>query len=168
MADDYSPTIKSAADKMFKRGGDVKRTGSLIGRLHEGVNVPRANPPKSGDDTPPKAGTTVVDGHPVANWIVPIVKYARKHGWHGVVTSGYRSPAEQRAACRNLCGNPNGCPGTCAKPGESNHQYTAYPRGAVDVTDYTRFGEVVQAWGGFGSLTNDLPKDRVHFSHDGH
>src|SRR5688500_4218510 len=25
-------------------------------------------------------------------------------------TSGYRSPQQQAAACRKICGNPNGCP----------------------------------------------------------
>lgn len=37
-------------------------------------------------------------------------------------TSCYRSPQQQAAACRSICGNPNGCPGLCARPGYSQHQ----------------------------------------------
>jgi hypothetical protein len=46
------------------------------------------------------------------------------------VTSSYRSCAQQELACQSICGNPNGCPGTCVKPGLSYHQLGL----AVDVT----------------------------------
>ncbi len=46
------------------------------------------------------------------------------------VVQSYRSCAEQAAACRNICGNANGCPGTCASPGASYHQLGA----AIDIT----------------------------------
>lgn len=39
-------------------------------------------------------------------------------------TSGYRSPESQAAACKKICGNPNGCPNLCAPPGRSQHQKT--------------------------------------------
>lgn len=38
------------------------------------------------------------------------------------IASTYRSCATQREVCQHLCGNPNGCPGTCAPPGRSYHQ----------------------------------------------
>lgn len=38
------------------------------------------------------------------------------------VVSSYRSCSEQVQACTRICGNPNGCPGTCVKPGLSYHQ----------------------------------------------
>jgi len=38
-------------------------------------------------------------------------------------TSCYRDIEDQKRACRNACGgNENGCPGTCAPPGQSQHQ----------------------------------------------
>ena len=46
------------------------------------------------------------------------------------VVQSYRSCAKQRMACKGICGDPNGCPGTCAPPGKSWHQLGA----AVDVT----------------------------------
>jgi LAS superfamily LD-carboxypeptidase LdcB len=46
------------------------------------------------------------------------------------VVQSYRSCQEQAEACRNICGNPEGCPGRCAPPGLSWHQYGA----AIDVT----------------------------------
>jgi len=46
------------------------------------------------------------------------------------VVQSYRSCAEQRRACRSICGNPGGCPGLCAPPGLSWHQLGA----AIDIT----------------------------------
>ena len=46
------------------------------------------------------------------------------------VVQSYRSCAEQRRACRSICGNPEGCPGLCAPPGLSWHQLGA----AIDIT----------------------------------
>ena len=37
------------------------------------------------------------------------------------VISGFRSPAHQEAVCKSLCGNPLGCPGTCAN--NSRHMF---------------------------------------------
>jgi hypothetical protein len=49
------------------------------------------------------------DGYRVANWIIPILNWARSHGWTGRVTSGYRS-----------------------EPG-SEHALVNWPGGAIDV-----------------------------------
>jgi D-alanyl-D-alanine carboxypeptidase len=46
------------------------------------------------------------------------------------VVQSYRSCRQQRIACTDICGNPNGCEGTCAPPGLSWHQLGA----AVDIT----------------------------------
>jgi hypothetical protein len=113
-------------------------------------------------------GVKVIDGHPVAGWIVPVVAYARKHGWHGTVTSGVRTDSEQRAACIHVCGNPNGCEGTCAPPGQSNHRGSKYPLGAIDVTDPAGFARAISTYPGGPPIKNDLPKDVVHFSASGH
>lgn len=105
------------------------------------------------------AGVTVIDGKPVANWIVPVVKWARSHGWTGTVQSGQRSVAEQRIACIHVCGNPNGCPNRCAKPGTSNHQGTRYPAGAIDVSDPAGFQNAIKDYPGGAPLKNTLGAD---------
>ena len=46
------------------------------------------------------------------------------------VVQSYRSCGEQAKACRNICDDPTGCPGTCASPGASYHQLGA----AIDIT----------------------------------
>jgi hypothetical protein len=46
------------------------------------------------------------------------------------VVWSYRSCRQQRIACRNICGNPYGCPELCAPPGRSWHQLGA----AIDTT----------------------------------
>jgi hypothetical protein len=46
------------------------------------------------------------------------------------ITSSYRSCGQQALACQNICGNTDGCPGTCVKPGLSYHQLGL----AVDLT----------------------------------
>ena len=46
------------------------------------------------------------------------------------VVQSFRSCAEQRRACRSICGNPEGCRGLCAPPGLSWHQLGA----AIDIT----------------------------------
>lgn len=37
------------------------------------------------------------------------------------INSGYRSPLHQEAICKDMCGNPMGCPGTCAN--NSRHMF---------------------------------------------
>lgn len=103
-------------------------------------------------------GVGTFDGHPVAMWIIPILQYARSHGWHGSVSSGYRSLAEQ-TRIYNSGVRP------AAKPGTSNHEGSVYPRGAVDVTEASQLSNIlvhspyknVLVWAG--------GKDPVHFSH---
>lgn len=143
-----------------------------MGELTRGI-VTKTNPPtstKHPDVNLPsqKGGTESIDGYNVAAWIAPIVLWCREHGWHGRVTSGYRSVADQREACRHVCGNPNGCPGRCAHPGDSEHQGTEFPHGAVDVSDYTTFADVVSRYPHRPTIRNELPLDRVHFSYSGH
>jgi hypothetical protein len=114
------------------------------------------------------AGTSNIDGRPVANWLAKVVLYARAHGWRGKVTSGVRSDEEQRQACIHVCGNPEGCPGTCAKPGESNHRGTIWPLGAVDVSDPDGFERAIRDYPGGPPIKRALADDPVHFSVTGH
>ena len=67
----------------------------------------------------------------------------RQADGHIDVRSSYRSCREQAKACRGLCGNANGCPGTCASPGASYHQLGA----AIDITQ-----ESLDARGVIGAL----------------
>jgi phage-related protein len=70
-------------------------------------------------------GLGTFDGRPVANWIIPELEWARKHGWAGHITSGYRDPSQ-------IVTNAQGM---VAPQGKSNHNLTAYPGGAIDVGD---------------------------------
>ena len=102
-------------------------------------------------------GTTMIDGKPVANWIAKRLERARAAGWQGTVTSGYRSIAEQRRIY-------NSGVRPAAKPGQSNHNFTAYPGGAVDVTDAPQLAATLKKLG-IKKLQWAAGRDPVHFSH---
>lgn len=110
----------------------------------------------SGTPTGTPAGLATFDGKKVAKWIIPWLQYGEGKGWHGSVTSGYRSYAAQ-AAIYNSGVRP------AAKPGQSNHQGTAYPSGAVDVTQAAVLGRILSA--AHSPLVWAGAKDPVHFSH---
>ena len=80
------------------------------------------------------------------------------------VVQSYRSCAQQRLACINICGSAGGCPGTCAPAGLSWHN-----RGeAVDLTS----GEVnsptiVSAMEEAGRCQSVPANDPGHFSFNG-
>jgi hypothetical protein len=165
----------SLADAFTGKGATLDPSGSV-----PGGNAPDGSTSTTGSpdtDTPQvsggKGGTTTIDGHPVANWVAVQVFAARAYGWTGAVTSGYRTYAEQVQACIHVCGNPNGCPGTCAKPGTSNHRGTRYPLGAVDITNGPQFDAALArakragAAGPYPTIRNALPSDLVHRSASG-
>jgi hypothetical protein len=113
----------------------------------------------SGGATPTaRAGTQIVDGKPVANWIVPYLKWAKGHGWTGTVTSGYRTLADQ-TRIYNSGVRP------AAKPGTSNHEGDAFPRGAVDVSNASQLASVLAGYPGGSKLKWAGAKDPVHFSY---
>lgn len=165
---DYSPIVRASADVVMRSAGHVHALASVIRHLpNPGANTIHVTLPAGSTDED-GTGTRVIDGVPVAAWIAPIVLWVRAQGVHFKVTSGYRTIAQQKQACIHVCGNPNGCPNRCAKPGESNHQRTAFPSGAVDIDPPEEFGRVVARYPGEHGLKNDLPLDRVHYSYDGH
>lgn len=163
-------------DPIDARGGTPVDPNSAGGAL--------TTPPSSTPDTPGtqgspgglpgvQVGTTIIDGKPVANWIAQEVLWARHTGgWTGQITSGVRTVEEQRQACIHVCGNPNGCPGRCAHPGDSNHQGIAYPEGAIDVGSAAQAVSLVRVLRGYpgGSRLKccALPADLVHLSATGH
>lgn len=121
--------------------------------------LPGQQPITIGGGPPPAGkGLKTFEGKPVAAWIAPILQYARRQGWKGTITSGYRSVAEQ-ARIYNSGQRP------AAKPGQSNHQFTGYPGGAVDVSDPQGLAAVIARSKYRGLLTWAGAKDPPHFSH---
>lgn len=105
-----------------------------------------------------KGGLSTFTGKPVAAWIAPILAYARAHGWGGAVTSGYRSYAQQKAIYDSGV-RP------AAVPGSSNHEMTAFPGGAVDVSNASQLSAILQRSPYAKTLVWAGAKDPVHFSH---
>lgn len=145
-------------DKRPSIGGpsrnDPSLPGSIIGDFPQSaVGVPPLSPGKPGS-------LIMYDGKPVAAWIVPILKYARAHGWRGNVTSGYRSVAEQAMLKRTGAGN-----NPVADPGKSNHNFTDFPSGAVDVTMAPQLSAILLRSPYASTLVWAGAKDPVHFSH---
>jgi hypothetical protein len=98
---------------------------------------------------------------PIADWIVPILQWASEQGWHGTVTSGYRTFYEQ--AQLNAAGAYS------APAGVSNHETTKYPGGAVDVTEASQLIAVLPGYKGPLKLVGGVlgPVDPEHFSATG-
>jgi D-alanyl-D-alanine carboxypeptidase len=105
-----------------------------------------------------KKGVVQFDNKPVAAWIAPILQWATAHGWKGSVSSGYRSYADQQRIY-------NSGVRPAAKPGTSNHEMTAFPGGAVDVTDAQQLSDILANSPYAGTLVWAGKKDPVHFSH---
>jgi hypothetical protein len=117
-------------------------------------------------------GVVVFDGVQVAAWIVPSLRWARDHGWTGVVVSGFRSCAHQKQVAADFAARQGKTVkqiyphGPCA----SNHVGHDHPRGAVDVTNPAQLAHVLRnnpnqptlVWGG------PVIHDEVHFSATGH
>ncbi len=105
-------------------------------------------------------------GMPVAPWIRPRLVWARKHGWTGKVSSGWRSPAAQeRLWADKLAGRITWA---VARPGTSNHEGLIYPRGAVDLTEPDEFARAMRAWPGRGPiLIRGIATEPWHFSATG-
>ena len=105
-----------------------------------------------------RGGVASFGGHKVAGWIRPILDYARRRGWQGAVTSGYRSFAEQQRIYDSGV-RP------AAKPGTSNHEFTAFPGGAIDVSNAAELSRILKSSPYASKLVWAGAKDPVHFSH---
>jgi hypothetical protein len=145
------PTSEPVSSDFVKRVpfSAIKRGSLSI--THSGGGGGSGGAPASG-----AKGTATFEGVRVAAWIKPELEYARRHGWKGKVTSGFRSLADQ-TRIYNSGVRP------AAKPGTSNHEGADFPRGAVDVTDAPTLSAILRkkrsplAWAG--------SRDPVHFSH---
>jgi Phage tail lysozyme/D-alanyl-D-alanine carboxypeptidase len=106
---------------------------------------------------------------PIANWIIPILNWARAHGFDGTVTSGYRSFAEQEYLYQHR--GTDGISSIVALPGTSNHEKIDYPGGAVDVDGGSdqRLISMLRDYHGHPTLIggNLGPADPYHFSATG-
>jgi hypothetical protein len=88
------------------------------------------------------------------------------HGWKGTLNSGWRDPAYSEKLCIAMCG-AKACPGRCAGRA-SNHSGSTKPMGAIDVSDYGTFGQLMRQCPISPRLFNALgPADPVHFSATG-
>lgn len=111
-------------------------------------------------------GVVRFDGKPCAAWLVPYLTWARRNGWRGGLNSGWRDPAYSERLCYQMCGAP-ACPGRCAGRA-SRHSQKDKPDGAVDVSDYVRFGQLMRRCPYSPRIFNALgPADPVHFSNNG-
>lgn len=150
---------KALATKWHKRVEEA--TAMIARRNRQIVSKMRANQ-KAAEKA---SGVGRIDGVPVALWMIPYVEWARQHGWKGRVVSGWRDPAYSESLCYRMCGRPS-CSGMCAGR-SSNHSGSVKPHGALDVTEYTHFGQLMQQCPYSPKLINRLPRDRVHYSASG-
>jgi D-alanyl-D-alanine carboxypeptidase len=113
-------------------------------------------------ESPPLRTFRGVTLQPVA--LMAFKKAQRLAGGAIEVVQSYRSCAEQAKACRNICGDPDGCPGRCAPPGFSYHQLGA----AIDITQASLDTPgVMRALERAGWCQSQPSSDPGHFSFDG-
>jgi hypothetical protein len=162
--------------------GDAQRSASLPPKFREELDRPKSDEllpaaaVQRGEERrrehrarsrqAPPPGVTTFDGRQVASWMKPYLDFARKNGWKGTLASGFRDPVHSEEICKRMCGHPT-CPGRCAGR-TSNHSGSAKPKGAVDVSDFARFGQLMQRCPLTPRIHNALPQDPVHFSATGH
>lgn len=141
--------------KKFAHGG-MANTSSAIDRPYV----------KPNRDNSSDSGTEKFNGLHVAKWIVPALKWARQNGWHGKITSGFRSVDHNREI-----GGARG----------SHHTQTKYPGGAIDVgapedrTAGSALAKVLRGYRGAHKLLQGTPAhgntwhggDYGHFSASG-
>jgi hypothetical protein len=96
--------------------------------------------------------------------VLRALDWARGHGWHGSVTSGYRSHAQQQYLWDHAAqlGLVRGV--SVARPGTSSHEMGA----AVDVTDIAAFRKAMASAPPDSKLFWRGASDPVHFSITGH
>ena len=157
-----------AAITAFQRSEGLAADG-IAGPLTQAALQRRLTSPYRPAPTPAAPASPLVgtfDGKQVATWLIPYLSWARQHGWQGRLNSGWRDPEHSEKLCMDICGAPT-CPGRCAGR-YSNHSGSVKPKGAIAVSDYTRFGQLMAQCPLSPRIFNDLPKDLVHFSATGH
>ncbi len=125
---------------VFSEMGELTREVSVPGLTQKTAEAAAAGGGGGGALVTP-GGAFNPQRRSVASWIVPYLTYGASHGWRGIITSGYR-------------------PG-----GSSYHSGTAYPSGAVDVSEASAFARAISSKPGAKLLQWAGAKDPVHFSH---
>lgn len=157
-------TIADVLKGLAVRKGGAGDTGfiSMLSAPAQGVG--EAVTPRSGGTGPSvgggklPVGITTFDGKPCAKWVAAELRWARRHGWTGTLSSGYRSKQDQERVCATGV-KP------CATPGTSNHEGKRYPKGAADVTEEAQLDQVLSRKRGRKlKWTGPSVNDNVHFS----
>jgi hypothetical protein len=149
------PQLKSALDRLSSLEDKIPEIGLTRAKAQDFPGTPGS---AGSSGRPGKGGVAKFEGKQVADWIAPILQYARKQGWKGSVNSGYRSKAEQ-TRIYNSGVRP------AAKPGTSNHEFSGFPGGAVDVSDAASLSQILARSPYRKKLRWAGAKDPVHFSH---
>ena len=151
---------------------DAEVRRELAAARRAGIKLPSGNSASSFESAQTEPGGRPVElaipeapwnprSKPIAGWIIPILEWAGEHGWRGTVTSGYRTFYEQTQL--------NAAGAYSAPAGLSNHETTAYPGGAVDVTEPGQLIAVLAGYRGPRKLVGGVlgPIDPEHFSATG-
>ena len=106
------------ASRVSRFRGDRRKLRARLARMN-GIAADALN----------AAGLQTFAGIPVAAWIHPILVYAADHGWNGhlVQYDGFRTYSDQIAV--------QGLADIAAAPGQSRHEGTQWPDGAIDIPD---------------------------------
>ena len=148
------PTAIRFSSRDMRRRGAVRRSKRRK-ELKRHNTVANAHP-----------GTTKRNGVWVAKWLALYYDWAKRHGWPGGTTSGWRSPVYSQSLCYRMCRRPS-CPGKCAGLA-SNHVGSVRPKGALDNTFYWIFGNLMRRCPYRPRIFNALgARDPVHFSASG-
>jgi hypothetical protein len=156
--------LKAVSTEQVTGGsGDGQVLRTTFGGVTEHVRVGTLPQIADGYDVTQLQGLVAFDHKPVAAWIVPILDYARQHGWQGSVNEGYRTDSQQ-AGIYNSGVRPAAVPVSLGGGG-SNHSGKGYPAGAVDVSQAAQLSKILSR-----SRYRDLlvwagAKDPPHFSH---
>jgi len=139
---------------------------SSVGQVLRGIRRRRRQRRRGDRGSRSAAGGFEVRRPPGGDLAAPLSGVAREHGWRGQLISGWRSPEQSEQLCFEMCGRPT-CPGRCAGRA-SNHSKKQKPGGAVDVSDYIRFGALMERCPFRPRIFNALGQvDPGHFSPTG-
>lgn len=101
--------------------------------------------------------------HGLVSQVLHALTFARQHGWHGSVISGFRTRAEQEALYARYVASGFDNRYIAARPGTSSHEFGQ----AVDVSDASTFDRIMAMAPAYARLMNNVPGDFSHFSVSG-
>jgi hypothetical protein len=139
-----------------------KADGSLPAVSTQAQGSAKGQPGKSAKPAKGSKRVVTFDGKAVRSDFAKQLAWARKHGWKGTVTSGFRTKSQQMAAAKGFGLQHYGPKG----PLGSNHVY-GHP-GAVDVSDPDSLEAILKRYPGKRTLFRGMKDDPVHFSPTGH